>query len=68
MKIVYNILVVLSGLAFVMGVIIKVFLAPEALAAWLQPQTLWRGAIGGVGFSLVFLLMEIRDIMKAKHA
>jgi hypothetical protein len=66
MKIVYNLLVIVSGLAFVLGVVIKMFMDPTHLAAWLQPQTLWRGAIGGVGFSLVFLLMEVRDLMKER--
>ena len=56
----------LAGIAFVLGVIIKIFMDPGNLPAWLSPQTLWKGAIGGVGFSLVFLLMEVRDILLHK--
>ena len=67
MKIAYNILIVLAGVGFVLGVAIKLFMGGVAPYDWMAPQTLWRGAIGAIGFTLIFLLMEIRDIMKAKH-
>lgn len=66
MKIAYNILIVLAGVGFAIGVILKMFMGGVAPYAWMAPETLWRGAIGGIGFTLVFLLMEIRDLMKAK--
>lgn len=64
MKVFYNILIVLAGIAFVLGVIIKVFMDPAGLPAWLAPQTLWRGAIGAIGFAMVFVLIDMRDLIK----
>ena len=66
MKVVYNILMVLAGFAFILGVFIKIFSPAWAIPEWLAPSALWRASIWGIGFSLVFLLMEIRDLMLAK--
>jgi|GEM_PF-6764213 len=69
MKIVYHALIILAGLAFVLGVIIKLFMeGGSTLPAWLAPQTLWRGAIGGISFALVFILLDVRDVILKKHA
>lgn len=69
MKIVYHTLIILAGIAFVLGVIIKLFMeGGSMLPAWLVPLTLWRGAIGCLSFALVFILLDVRDIILKKHA
>jgi hypothetical protein len=69
MKIVYYALIVVAGIAFVLGVIIKMFMdGGPMLPAWLAPLTLWRGAIGAVAFALVFILLDVRDAIFKKHA
>lgn len=68
MKIVYHALIVVAGIAFVLGVIIKLFMDASSLPAWLAPITLWRGAIGSMSFALVFILLDVRDVILKKHA
>lgn len=69
MKIVYYALIVFAGIAFVLGVIIKMFMdGGTTLPAWLAPITLWRGAIGCIAFALVFILLDVRDVILKKHA
>ena len=69
MKIVYHALIVVAGIAFVLGVIIKLFMeGGPTLPPWLAPLTLWRGAIGAISFALVFILLDVRDVILQKHA
>jgi hypothetical protein len=66
MKAVSTALVAVAALAFAAGVVIKLFVDPAALPAWLAPVTLWRGALGGLAFAMVLLLMEIREALLRK--
>ena len=63
MKAVVYALLVIAAVAFAAGVVLKLFVDPAALPAWLAPVTLWRGALGGLGFAMVLLLMEIREAL-----
>ena len=66
MKTVSCVLVAIAGIAFAAGVVIKLFLDPAGLPAWLAPVTLWRGAVGSLGFAAILLLMDIRELLAKK--
>jgi len=69
MKIVYHALIVVAGIAFILGVVIKIFMeGGTSLPAWLAPITLWRGAIGSIAFALTFILLDVRDVILKKNA
>jgi hypothetical protein len=68
MKIVYHALIIVAGIAFILGVIIKLFMeGGTMLPPWLLPLTLWRGAIGAISFALVFILLDVRDVILKKN-
>lgn len=66
MKTVGYALVVIAAVAFVAGVVIKLFVDPASLPAWLAPVTLWRGAVGSLGFAGVLLLLDLHEILSKK--
>jgi len=69
MKILYYILTILAGAALLVGVIIKIWVTDTSgLAQWLHPLTLWRGSMGSAALAIVFLLMDIRDIILKSKA
>jgi hypothetical protein len=63
MKAVSYALIAIAGIAFVAGVVIKLFVDPASLPAWLAPVTLWRGAVGSLVFAMAFLLLDIREAL-----
>ena len=67
MKILYYILTIVAGASLILGVIIKIWM-PETMSLphWLQPLTLWRGGVGAAALAIVFLLMDIRDVLVKK--
>jgi hypothetical protein len=67
MKAVIYALLVVAAVAFAAGIIIKLFVDPAALPAWLAPVTLWRGSLGSLGFAMVLLLLEIREALLRKE-
>lgn len=63
MRYIYLLLILLAGVAFVLGCIEKVWGTPEN---WYTPLTLWRFAVGALAFAIVFVLLDIRDHIAAK--
>lgn len=63
MRYIYLLLILLAGIAFVIGSIEKIYGTPEN---WYAPLTLWRFAIGCLAFAIVFVLLDIRDHLVSK--
>jgi len=64
MKVLYYILTVLAGAALLVGVIAKIWIPDTVnMPGWMEPQVLWRGSVGAAALAIVFLLMDIRDIL-----
>jgi len=63
MRYIYLLLILLAGVAFVLGGIEKVWGTPEN---WFTPLTLWRFSIGALAFAIVFVLLDIRDHIVTK--
>lgn len=63
MRYIYLLLILIAGIAFVVGVIERIYGVPEN---WFAPLTLWRFTIGCLAFAIVFVLLDIRDYIAAK--
>lgn len=59
MKALINALVVLAGLAFVVGTLGR-FVTGGAIMGQ-EPVVFWRGAVGLLAFAVTLILLQIRD-------
>jgi uncharacterized membrane protein len=63
MRYIYLLLILIAGIAFALGLIERIYGTPEN---WFPPLTLWRFTVACLAFSIVFVLLDIRDHITAK--